>query len=369
MLTDRTYALRMQKLREFTRSMNADFALLTPSPNFRYLTGIHYEMRERLVALIVTRDGEPSIVAPQFDVSNLSRSGRIKDFLPWSEDEDPYSVVAKAVRSRPKECTILLEDYMPIGVLWALEKALGGLKKTLSMTAHLESMRIVKSTEEVELMKKASKIIGQSVSKAMTQARLGMTELEMRQVVANECIRNSGVPTFTTVQFGENTALPHADSGTRQLRRGDIALFDCGCEVEGYNTDITRVAVAGKPSSEQESVYSIVLKAQQAAIDRMKAGLTCEVADSFARQVIEKAGYGAHFTHRLGHGVGLEVHEPPYLVKGNSMQLRAGMTHSVEPGIYLEGKFGIRIEDLILVDEGGCEALTLSPKDLYQMKV
>ncbi len=278
-------------------------------------------------------------------------------------------MVAKAVRSKPKECVALFDDHMPVGVLWALEKAVGGFKKTLSMTPQLESMRIVKSKEEVELMRKASSIIGESVSKAMTQARLGMTELEMQQLVINECARSGGAPTFTTVQFGENTALPHADSGTRQLRKGDIALFDCGCEVEGYNTDITRVAVAGKPSAEQASVYSIVLKAQQAAIDRIKAGLTCEKADNLARQVIEKAGYGVYFTHRLGHGVGLEVHEPPYLVKGNSMQLRAGMTHSVEPGVYLEGKFGIRIEDTVLVDETGCEALTSSPKDLFQMNL
>jgi Xaa-Pro dipeptidase len=278
-------------------------------------------------------------------------------------------IVAKAVASKPKECVVLLEDHMPVGILWALEKAFGGFRKALSMTSYLESLRIVKSKDETDLMRKASRIIGDSVSEAMTQARLGKTELDVRQIVVNECIRNGGMPTFTTVQFGENTALPHADSGTKELRKGDIALFDCGCEVEGYNTDITRVAVAGKPSSEQESVYSVVLKAQQAAIDRIKAGLSCEKADSLARQVIEKAGYGVYFTHRLGHGVGLEVHEPPYLVNGNSMQLRAGMTHSVEPGIYLEGKFGVRIEDLVLVGDTGCEALTTSPKDLYRMNV
>lgn len=369
MLTDRIFAQRMDKLREWVRAAKADFALLTPSPNFRYFTGIHYEMRERLIALIVRGDGEPSIVAPKFDVSNLSQNGRIKGFLPWTEEEDPYSLVARTVRSKPKESIVLLEDHLPVGILWALEKAFGGFKKTQSMTPQLESMRIVKSKEEVELMTTASRIIGDSVSKAMTQARLGMTELEMQQVVKNECVRDGGLPTFTTVQFGEDSALPHADSGARKLREGDVALFDCGCEVEGYNTDITRVAVAGKPSTEQRSVCSIVLKAQQAAIDGIRSGLTCERADYLARQVIEKAGYGIYFTHRLGHGVGLEVHEPPYLVKGNAMQLKAGMTHSIEPGIYLEGKFGIRIEDLVLVGEISSHVLTSSSKDLYQMDV
>jgi len=347
----------------------ADFAMLTPSPNFLYLTGIHYEMRERLIALVVRSDGTLHIVAPKFDVSNLSQQGWIKEFLPWSEEEDPYALVAKAVHAKAKECTVLLDDHLPVGVLWALEKAVGGFRRTLSMTPQLESMRIVKSKEEIELMTKASRIIGESVSKAMTEARPGMTELEMRQVVINECVRNGALPTFTTVQFGDNTALPHGDSGTRQLRRGDVVLLDCGCDVEGYNTDITRAAVAGKPTKEQESVYSIVLKSQQAALDGIRPGLTCDKADSLARQVIEKAGYGAYFTHRLGHGVGLEVHEPPYLVKGNMMELRAGMTHSVEPGIYLEGKFGIRIEDSVCVNETGCQVLTSSPKDLCRMDV
>ena len=369
MLADGVYALRTNKVRQIIRKMKASFAFITPSPNFRYLTGINYEMRERLVALIVKEDGVPRIVAPRFDVSNLSQKGWVKEFVPWGEEEDPYSLLAKFLHMKPNECTVLLDDRLPVGVLWCLEKAIGGFGKTMSLTPELESMRIAKSREEIELMMKASRITGDAVRKAMTTAELGMTEVEMRQVVVNETVRSGAVPTFTTVQFGENTALPHSDSGDRQLRKGDVVLFDCGCEVEGYNTDITRVALAGKPTREQESVYSNVLRAQQAALDGVRSGLTCEKADSLARQVIEKGGYGPYFTHRLGHGVGLEVHEPPYLVKGNSMQLRTGMTHSVEPGIYLEGKFGIRIEDLVCVTDNGCEVLTSSPKELHEMDV
>jgi Xaa-Pro aminopeptidase len=228
-------------------------------------------------------------------------------------------------------------------------------------------MRLIKSDEEIEMMKKAGHIINDAVLKAFREAKIGMTELEVQQIVHKEIRRQGATPTFAAIQFGENSAIPHAAAGSRALKKGDVVLMDCGCTLEGYNTDMTRVGVVGSPSEELERVYSTVLHAVETAVENIGPGLACGAADGLARRVIDDAGYGDYFTHRLGHGIGLEVHEAPYVVRGSSQELQPGMCHSIEPGIYLEGKFGIRIEDLVCIREDGLELLTFMPRDLIQI--
>ena len=230
-------------------------------------------------------------------------------------------------------------------------------------------LRLRKSVEEIDLMKEAGRVIDAAMMKAFGEARVGISEVEVKQIVQNEIVRLGAQPTFAAVQFGENSAMPHHDSGNRLLKKNDLVLMDCGCSVEGYNTDQTRVGVVGDPSEEMERVYATVLKAEEAALEKIRSGMSCGTADGIARRIIEDAGYGEQFTHRLGHGIGLEVHEPPYIVRGNPQELLPGMCHSVEPGVYLEGNFGIRIEDLVCITEGGVDILTFSPKDLFQISV
>jgi len=364
MLDGRIFRDRMERIQDFLLDRDADFALLTPSPNFLYLTGIHYEMRERLIGLLVTPDEGPKIVAPSFEVSTLRTQTWITDFLPWAEDENPYKRIAEVVSPSTDGHIAFFDDSMPLGVYWAVQLEFQKMRECASLSPLLNKMRLRKSEQEVDLMMRAGHVIDIAVSNAIAKARLGMTELQVRQIIENEIVDREGTPTFATVQFGENSAHPHNDSGLRQLSIGDVVLLDCGCSIAGYNTDMTRVAVVGYATDEQKAVYSVVLKAEEAALARLSKGLACGTADGIARKVIEEAGYGAAFTHRLGHGIGLEVHEPPYLVHGNPAELEPGMTHSVEPGIYLEGKFGIRIEDLVCICEDGCQVITYSPKDL-----
>ncbi|MFW9846982.1 MAG: M24 family metallopeptidase, partial [Candidatus Thorarchaeota archaeon] len=259
------------------------------------------------------------------------------------------------------------EETLPLGIYWSLKCAVGGIRNESSLSPLINEMRLHKTEEELSLMRNAGSIIGDAVTKAFENAQIGVTELEIQQIVRNEVIRQGAMPTFSAVQFGENSALPHASASTRELKKGDIVLMDCGCILDGYNTDMTRVGIVGPASKEQEQVHSIVLKAQQMAISHISSGLACGAADGIARKVIEEAGYGEYFTHRLGHGIGLEVHEPPYLVRGNTTELKPRMTHSVEPGIYLEGKFGIRIEDLVCIRDGEPEVLTYMSRDLYRI--
>lgn len=364
MLDESVYKKRMEKVHQKIEETEADFAFLTPSPSFQYFAGYEYQMRERLVALLVPRGTTPSIVVPAFEESDHRSHTWISDFLTWSEDENPYTMIAETLDSSKKTPSVLLDNTLPLGVYWNLENAFGGFKKTESITPMVDKMRISKTEDELELMKKAGHIIDVAVMNAFSQAQLGMTELEVQRLVHDEILRQDATPTFAAVLFGEKSALPHAGPGSKTLKKGDVILMDCGCSLDGYNTDMTRCGVAGEPTKEIETVHSIVLKAQEAAIATITNGMNCGTADGIARRIIEDEGYGDNFTHRLGHGIGLEVHEHPYLVRGSPEVLEQGMCFSIEPGIYLEGKFGIRCEDLACVRQNGIETITYSPRDL-----
>lgn len=354
----------MAQVQTHIETSGADFAFLTPAPSFQYLAGFEYQMHERLLALVIRKDEDPTIVSPAFEMSDHLSHTWIKDFVPWADDENPYTKVAELVGT---DKIALLDESTPLGVYWSLEKELGGFKDTASITPLIDEMRISKSETEIELMKKAGHIIDDAVSKAFAEAQIGMTELDVQLIVQQEIRDQGATPTFAIVQFGENSALPHSSPGARVLKKGDVVLLDCGCSIDGYNTDMTRVGVVGEPTEEIRKVHSTVLLAAETALGKIKAGMACGAADGVARRVIDDAGYGDYFTHRLGHGIGLEVHEPPYVVRGSSLILQSGMCHSVEPGIYLEGKFGVRIEDLVCIRDDGPELLTFTSRELIQM--
>ncbi len=366
MIGEEVYRDRVDSVREFLSENRASLAVITPaSPDFLYMTGIHYEMRERLVALVLSCDEDPFIIAPSFEVSNLRGLTWIKDFVAWDEEQDPYQILAQNIRSAVKGDVVAFDESTPVGIFWSISRALGGLRDSISITPLFRDLRIRKSDVEIDMIRRASRIIDTAIAEGFRHITDGVTELEIRQIIQNEIIRQGAQPTFGAILFGARSALPHADTSQTRLKKNEVVLFDCGCAVAGYNTDITRVGIYGTPSERMQKVYSIVRRAEERAIEEIVPGLTCEAADSIARDIIRTEGYGDHFTHRLGHGIGLEVHEPPYLVRGNKMRLDVGMTHSVEPGIYIEGAFGMRVEDLVCIQEDGCEVLTQAPRELY----
>ncbi|MFW9800301.1 MAG: M24 family metallopeptidase [Candidatus Thorarchaeota archaeon] len=369
MLGDIIYQKRMKQVVDFLGQQRIDFALLTPSPAFQYLTGIQRGMMERLIALLIEQDKSPKIVAPEFEVSSLSGNTWVDEFLPWAEDENPYDVIAEEAEDSRNGLSFAFDEQLPLGVYWKVEKAVGGFKRALSLTPLIDEMRLLKGGEEIDFMKEAGRIVDVAVRTAYGEVRLGMTEIEMQQIIHSEIARQESQSTFAAVLFGENSALPHGSPSGRKLKKGDIVLLDCGCVVGGYHTDMTRVGVAGPPSEEQKRIHSVVLEAQQTAIGQIRPGSPCGTVDGVARKIIEEAGYGEFFTHRLGHGIGIQVHEPPYLVRGNPMELKSGMTHSVEPGIYLETRFGVRVEDLVCVREDGAEVLTYTPRELIVIDI
>lgn len=229
----------------------------------------------------------------------------------------------------------------------------------------IEDLRVVKSAPEIAAIRKACAIADETFERILAEVRPGITERELAARLDLElAARGAEGPSFETiVAFGGRSALPHARPGARELRRGDIVLFDFGAVADGYVSDMTRTVACGDPAVEMREVYTLVLNAQLAAIGGMRAGMTGPEADRLARVVIEAAGHGPRFGHSLGHGIGLEVHEAPRLGRKSADRLAAGMTVTIEPGVYLEGVGGVRIEDDALIGETGVELLTSAPKD------
>ncbi len=229
----------------------------------------------------------------------------------------------------------------------------------------IEQLRMIKSAPEIAAIRMACGIADETFQRMLEEVRLGITERELAARLDLElAARGAERASFETiVAFGERSALPHARPGPRKLRRGDVILFDFGAVADGYVSDITRTVAYGEPAAEMREVYALVLDAQGAAIDGIRAGMTGREADRLAREVIEAAGHGPHFGHSLGHGIGLEVHEAPRLGRKSEDRLEAGMTVTIEPGVYLDGVGGVRIEDDALVGETGMELLTSAPKD------
>jgi len=369
MLEEKIYRQRIEQTLNMISREKFELAILTPSPNFQYIAGFSYEMRERLVALILEPNSEPRLLVPFFEASEHAENTWIEDILTWNEDENPYEVLRKSLHSDKQSYRVLLDDATPMSVYWSLQQALGDFDSANSISPFFEQMRIKKSEIEIERMKQAGRIIDKAVTKAFHEMELGKSELYMKQIIVNEIIELGGQPTFFAVQFGERSAMPHARPGRGELSKNEVVLIDCGCSIDGYNTDMTRIGIAGEPSTEVSKVYELVLNAEQTAIENLQVGMQCGTADGIARKIIDENGYGEFFTHRLGHGIGLEVHEPPYIMRGNNLELETGMTHSIEPGVYLEGNFGIRVEDLVCIRDDGAEVLTYSPRDLFEIPI
>jgi Xaa-Pro dipeptidase len=217
---------------------------------------------------------------------------------------------------------------------------------------------MVKSEDELDYIRKSCRITDEALGAAFQSLREGMTEIELNSIISDGMKRLGGVPQFGIVLFGNRAALPHGTPSTRKLSKGDIILVDTGASYEGYYSDITRTIVFGKPTGRQQRIWDIVLRANKLAFEAIKPGTTCENADKVAREVITEAGFGKYFIHRLGHGIGLQGHEHPYLVGGNRLALEVDMTFSIEPGIYIVGEIGVRTEDTALCTKNGCESLT-----------
>src|SRR6266513_3134618 len=351
---------RLERARAERQARTLDLLIATHGTNYEYLTGYNPGRSERLIALLLPVAGAPAIVCPSFEVERIKRHSVITELHGWEEQEDPHALVAETARRlRPgsRRGAIALESSTAYQAFLRLGRALGGWK-IVDAAPVTERLRAIKSPEEVALLRRAIAITEDAMAATFAQLAVDTTEVQVSQALSRE-MEQRGAPGGGLVQFGPSSALPHGGPAGPKLERETGVLIDCGCRVGGYTSDITRTTWFGDhPSDEFRRVFNVVHDAQTAAMELGRPGTPCEEMDRAARKVITAAGYGPFFTHRLGHGLGMDGHEPEYIVEGNTTRLEPGMVFTIEPGIYQLGKFGVRIEDDCVMTDNGVEVLS-----------
>jgi Xaa-Pro dipeptidase len=355
-LTPEDYAARLEKAKRLMAEHQVDALFLSGSVNLLYFTNVQWGRSERTFGAVLNRKGNPVWICPAFERKRAEeRIPKGQEIRAWEEHESPYKLIAGIMRdigaARGK---LALGPTVRNFVIHGLKRDAPGLE-LVDGAVITEGCRGIKTEKEAAYMDLANKITKMAYREGFKNLHEGMSRGELGGFIS-EAHQKMGVSGGGGPQFGPNSAFPHGSQVERNLQNGDIVLVDGGCSVEGFRSDVTRTVVFGKPTDKQRKVWGVVRKAQVKALKSVRPGVACEHIDLTARKVIEDAGYGPdykYFTHRVGHGIGMEGHEYPYLVRGNKLKLKPGMTFSNEPGIYIYGEFGVRIEDCFIVTEDG----------------
>jgi len=352
---------RLARAQRLLAESGLDAVVVGPGSSLRYFTGAEWGLSERFLGMVLGREGEPVWVVPAFEKDRALEQVRIgTDVRPWDEHESPFPLVARALADHGVGTgRIGIEETLPFAFSDGIGQALPAARLS-SATPVTAGCRMVKDAHEVALVRRACAVTLAAFRAVFASLAEGQTGSQVSGWIA-AAFRRLGVGGGALVLFGPDAAFPHGTTKPKSLARGDVVLVDGGCRVHGYESDVTRTAVFGaRPTDRQRHVWDLVRKAQEAAFGTARPGVECQAVDAAARKVIEDGGFGPgyrYFTHRLGHGIGLDGHEWPYMVRGNTTKLLAGMTFTDEPGIYIPGELGIRHEDTVAVTETGCENL------------
>jgi Xaa-Pro aminopeptidase len=370
-----TFTARLARTRDATRVAGLDALLITPSPDLRYLLGVAGASHERLTCLVLPADGDPVLVVPALERPGLDGTPVLElglEIAEWTDGQDPYALVAAVLRrSRSLVTRAGVGDAMPAAHVLALRDALPACQQKLASTV-LAQLRMRKDSAEIAALTVAGEAIDRVHARMGEWLRVGRTEAQVGADVAAAIVEEGHTSAaFVIVGSGPNGASPHHDVSARVLAPGDVVVVDIGGPTpEGYFSDCTRTYSLGDPAdTDADLAYAVLQSAQNAAVAAVAPGVTAEEVDAAARVPITEAGFGQQFIHRTGHGIGLDVHEQPYIVAGNDLVLELGMAFSVEPGIYFRGHWGARIEDIVVVTESGVTRLNQRPRDLAVLPV
>ncbi len=360
------YRQRLQRAAEEAERRDLAALLLTPSPDYAYLLGYRPPALERLTCLVLPAGGMPTVVLPRLE-EPLARHelGDLVDSVElatWDESDDPFRLVRGLLAGRNGRVGV--QDQMHARFVLRLRAALDPIE-LVEAGPSMAPLRRIKSAGEVDRLRAAGAAADAAMDQVTAEQLSGRSEAEVSRRI-NELLLAAGHQTadFAIVASGPNSASPHHEPGTRLIREGDAVVLDIGGSLGGYCSDTTRTAFVGEPPVEFAELFAVLERAQAAACETVAPGVAAEAVDAAARQVIAAAGFGDRFIHRTGHGIGMETHEEPYLVAGTAEPLQAGHAFSIEPGIYLEGRWGARIEDIVVCTETGGERLNISSRAL-----
>jgi Xaa-Pro aminopeptidase len=359
------YARRLHEAANATSAAGLAGLIITPGYDLQYLVGSRAQTFERLTALVLPAGRAPTVVVPRLELASLRNSAvselglAVRD---WADGEDPYQLVVNALGATPQATAVA--DSMPALHLLPLTEILGVTPKLA--TPVLRQLRMTKDNSEVDALRKAGAAIDRVHARVPEFLAPGRTEADVAADIADAIVAEGhSAVAFVIVGSGPHAADPHHECSDRVLEAGDMVVVDIGGAYDpGYHSDSTRTYSLGEPNQQVAQQYSVLQRAQQAAVAAVRPGVTAEQVDSVARGVLAQAGLADAFVHRTGHGIGLSVHEEPYIVEGNRLPLRQGMAFSVEPGIYFPGRWGARIEDIVIVTPYGAEPVNHRPHEL-----
>ncbi|HEY0436656.1 MAG TPA: Xaa-Pro peptidase family protein [Phenylobacterium sp.] len=357
-------AQRLAKAQGLMAGIGADAILIGAGPSLRYFTGVAWNATERLVAMILPRQGAPVMICPRFELGSLQAGLSIEaEVALWEEHESPYALAGE-VLTRTGATTLAIDPALPFFAFHGLRRDAGHIAP-IDGAPVVDGCRMIKSPAELALMAQAKAMTLEVHRRAARILAPGIAASAVRRFIdqAHRALGADDGSTFCAVQFGVASAYPHGLPGDQALAEGDLVLIDTGCKVQGYNSDITRTYVFGEPTPEHRRVWEVEKRAQAAAFAAVKPGVPCEEIDAVARRVLAEAGFSGEYElpglpHRTGHGIGLSIHEAPYLVKGDKTPLQPGMCFSDEPMIVIPDAFGVRLEDHFYVTEDGAAWFT-----------
>ncbi len=357
------YPGRVARLQQLMSDAGVGATLLSIGADLPYFTGYEAMPTERLTMAVIPAVGEPVLFVPQLEAPRVEPGAF--DVVSWGETDDPITLVAKAT---PAEGEVLIGDHTWSAFLLGLQQAMPHVRWAPASTL-TQILRMRKETEEIEALRAAAHGVDRVLARVPDEVGFsGRTESEVGQDLQRLTVEEGHeVASFAIVAAGANGASPHHTPGDRVIETGDLVICDFGGRHLGYYSDVTRTFAVGAPSAEQVEVHEVVVASNAAGHAAVTPGSPCQDVDRAARSVIEEAGYGEWFIHRTGHGIGLEVHEHPYLVEGNERLLEPGMAFSIEPGIYLPGRFGVRIEDIAVCSADGIDDLNRADRALIEV--
>jgi len=356
---------RIEELKRHGKMAGIDAFLVVSEKNMRYLAGFSTLSLERFAGMVIpVGKGVPTVIVPKLEETKAKEKSMFKEIKTYSDSESPALLFKKVIRELGLEkATFGVEGTLPFR-FYRMLTAASPKTKAIDVSSLFSQLRCIKSEEELQLIEKAADLVAEGIKVGIEFTKPGVTELAISFRIDREIKESGGdsIP-FCLVLSGENSALPHGETSNRKVREKDVVLMDVGAVYQGYYGDLTRTIFVGKSTREEKEIYDVVAEAHEAAIRSVKPGVRAEEVDAAARNVIKDAGYGEHFTHRTGHGLGLEVHEEPYIAQNNKITLKTGMAFTIEPGIYFFGKFGVRIEDDIAVSQTNGRMLSHMPKE------